>query len=148
MGLRELSRELSELAVTDQSERVIDLALITYCLNKIFSKVHFQENIADLKKDVISELSRENFGGVLGIIEGFDSEYGAFEGNLVGKARIKIGSRLYSDGLSLSQSASLTGVHVSDIIEYVGETKTHERIKPASVAERFSIAKKILVKER
>jgi hypothetical protein len=110
--------------------------------------VHFQENIADLKKDVISELSRENFGGVLGIIEGFDSEYGAFEGNLVGKARIKIGSRLYSDGLSLSQSASLTGVHVSDIIEYVGETKTHERIKPASVAERFSIAKKILVKER
>jgi len=146
MGLRELSHKFSGIAVTEQSGEVIDLAVITYCLNKIFSKVHFKKNLGDLKKNIVSELSREKFGAVLREIESFDKAHGAFEGNLVGKARIKVGSRLYSNGLSLSQSASLTGVQVSNILAYVGATKTHEKIKPASVKDRYNLAKTILSK--
>jgi len=146
MGLRELSREFSEQAVTVQSEELIDLALVTYCFNKIFSKVHFKENLADFKVKVLAELSRGDFKAVLDDVEAFDRQFGAFEGNLVVKARIKVGSRLYSSGLSLSQSASLTGVGVSDILGYVGETKTHEKIKPFSVAERYRLAKELVRK--
>ncbi|MFH1788585.1 MAG: hypothetical protein ABH834_04320 [Candidatus Altiarchaeota archaeon] len=147
MQLRQLSREFSEDAVTDQSRENIDLAMITYCLNKLFSKVHFKENLAELKQTVAAELSSGNFEAVLDEIKKFDQEFGAFEGTLVNKARIKVGARLYSNGLSLSQSASMTDVSVSDILAYVGATKTHEKIKPMNVSERYSFAKKILGNE-
>lgn len=147
MQLRELSREFSEEAVTEQSRENIDLAMITYCLNKIFSKVHFKGNLAELKQSVAAELSRGNFEAVLNEIKVFDKKFGAFEGTLVNKARVKVGARLYSKGLSLSQSASMTEVSISDILAYVGATKTHEKIKPMNVSERYAFARKILGNE-
>lgn len=144
MTLRELSGDFSRLAVTEQSEDNINLALVTYCLNKIYSKVHFKKNWGALKKNVLAKLAASDFRGVLDEIEEFDRKYGAFEGNLVGKARIKVSSRLYSNGLSLSQAANLTSVRISDILSYVGATKTHENVKPASVSERLDVARKVL----
>ena len=146
MKLRELSREFTMTAVTDQSDDNINLALVTYCLNKVFSKIHFKENLVELKVRVLAELEAGDYIGALDELESFDNTFGAFEGNLVKKGRIKIGSRLYSNGLSLSQSASLVDISVSDILSYVGATKTHEKIQPRSVSERFAVAKEVIGK--
>ena len=72
----------------------------------------------------------------------FDRTYGFFQGNVVKKARIKIGARLYTRGISLPQAAELVSVNVSDILKYTGGTQMHETAS-GSVKDRLSVARKI-----
>ncbi len=143
MRLRELASEYSLLAVTEQTPKTIKLALITYSLNKIFSKVHFQENANALAKEFAGKLDAEDLDGILKSIEEFDSKHGFFEGNLVNKAKIKIGARLYSNGLSAAQSANLVGARLADILSFIGETKTDVKTDARSVEARLNAARKL-----
>lgn len=141
--MRKLSDSFTDKAVILQDEEMIDLAIITYSLNKIFSKVHFQSKFGSLITDSIEKLEKKDFAGIMQDIAEFDEKYGHFEGNLIKKARIKIGSRLYSHGLSVSRSASLVNVRISEILKYVGGTHVHESSATISVKDRLNVARKI-----
>lgn len=140
---RELSGKCSDTVVLTQDEKMIQLALITYSFNKILSKVHFQKKVDYLLENTVRKLDAIDFEGILTDIDAFDREHGFFEGTLVGKARIKIGARLYAKGISLAQSASLVKVRVSDILEYVGDTRVHDGgAESKSVKDRLNIARR------
>ncbi len=144
LKLRKLSDIFTDKAVLDQKKDVINLAIITYSFNKIFSKVHFQSKFEDLVSGAIEKLDKKDFDGLINDIREFDKKHGHFEGNLIKKARIKIGSRLYSHGLSISSSAELVNVRISDILKYVGGTHVHESSVTISVKDRLNIARRIL----
>jgi len=145
-SLREISKIMSSLAVTEQHKDIVELAVITYALNKLCSKVHFGEKLGGIQEEVASALRAHDFDSALNVIERFDSEHGLFHGNLVGKAKIKVGARLYSHGLSLSTSASLTGASASDLQDYVGGTKADYSTKSVGVSDRIKVAKKVFGK--
>lgn len=141
--LRKLSDSFTDNAVISQDREIIDLAIITYSLNKILSKAHFQNKFDKLIRDVIEKLEKKDLNEIMKDIREFDKKYGHFEGNLIKKARIKIGSRLYSHGLSISRSAALVNVRISDILKYVGGTHVHESSLTLSVKDRLNAARKI-----
>ncbi|MBM3309426.1 MAG: hypothetical protein FJY77_04150 [Candidatus Altiarchaeales archaeon] len=141
--LREVSGLCSDEAAVSQDEKTIELALITYCFNKLLSKVHYRDKVDKLVDKAIERLNYGDFEGVLKAIDEFDQKYSFFEGSLIEKARVKIASRLYSSGLSMSQSADLLKVRVSNLLEYVGVTKVHNEITTISAMERLKIARAI-----
>ncbi len=143
-GMRELSRIFSDDAVIGQDRDVIKLAIITYAFNKIFSKVHLRKESDRLVSEALDLAERGDFDGILKAIKNFDDKYGYFHGTLIGKSRTKIGSRLYSAGLSLSKSAELSGASLSDILEYSGETKASEIASARTVADRLENARRVL----
>ena len=142
--LRELAGYYSDEAALTQEGDVIKMALITYCLHKIYVKIHMREKTESLVESVLRDLTAGNLDGVIMNIEAFDSQHGLFEGGIVGKARIKIASRLHSRGISVTQSASLTGAAVSDILEFVGETRGYLHREGKTVAERLNTVRDIL----
>ena len=142
--LRELAGHYSDEAAIHQEEALIKLAMITYCFHKIFIKLHMRQKTEALVEHTLKKLAQKDYDSIIGELVEFDREHGLFEGGLVDKARIKIASRLHSRGISVAQSAGVTGARVSDIIEYFGETRGHQHVEGKSVEERLNIARDIL----
>ncbi|MFH1403004.1 MAG: hypothetical protein ABIH11_01885 [Candidatus Altiarchaeota archaeon] len=143
--LRELASEYSDDAAINQDKESLQLAVITYSFHKIFSKIHFREKTESLVESSIKKLSEGMLEGVIGEIESFDREHGLFHGGLVGKARIKIGSRIYSRGISITHASTLSGAPVSEILEYSGDTKHHEEKERVSLSDRLNKARDVFM---
>ncbi|MDD5111602.1 MAG: hypothetical protein PHG85_03590 [Candidatus Altiarchaeota archaeon] len=141
--LREISHQCSEEAALGQDERKIQAAIVTYCFNKLLSKVHYRDKVDELTNASIEAATRGDFPKVLALIEEFDRKYSFFEGSLVQKAKVKVASRLYSSGLSIARSAELLGASVSDVLDYVGVTRVHSDVQSMTVAERLKIARSV-----
>ncbi|MEW6295111.1 MAG: hypothetical protein AB1467_02325 [Candidatus Diapherotrites archaeon] len=140
--LRNESNELIELAALHSDKVLAEMSLIAYSLQKILSKPHIidsvkwenvkskiigslDESIERLKrkdfdsfKKELNELSRK--------VSAVDKEYGNFIQNVFEKAKVKQASRAYALGLSLSQSADLTGASKKELLSYIGATKIHD----------------------
>ncbi|MFC2154409.1 hypothetical protein ACFLRC_02890 [Candidatus Altiarchaeota archaeon] len=141
--MRELSNEASNLAVLSQDKDVIELAVASYALNKILSKIHFQEEVEQLYREVKPDFDADYIGAVLDKIREFDLKHGLFQGDIVEKARIKIGSRLYSRGLSMTHSANLVGATGNDILAFAGKTKVHEETDTKPINQRLEVTRKL-----
>jgi hypothetical protein len=139
--LRELASDFSDESAINQDEETILLAVITYSFHKIFSKIHLREKTEELVELSLKHLSAGRLKDVIKEIDSFDREHGLFQGGLIGKARIKIGSRLYSRGMSITHSADLSGAPVSEILEYAGDTKHHEEKEKIPLSERLNKAR-------
>jgi hypothetical protein len=139
--LRELAGHYSDEAALAQEGDHIKMAMITYCLHKIFIKMHMKDKTQPIVESTMKYLSEGDLDRVLQELDEFDGKNGLFEGGLVGKARIKIASRLHSRGISVTQSASLTGAAVSDILDYVGETRGYGHKEGKTVEERLNVAR-------
>jgi hypothetical protein len=141
--LRELAGYYSDTAAVSQEADILRMAEISYCMHKIFIKLHLREKTRDIISKCIGYLEKRQLEKALEAISRFDLEHGLFEGTLVEKSRIKIASRLHSRGISITQSASLTGAPVSELLDYVGETKGYAQKEEKSVEERLNIARDI-----
>ncbi|MFH0862359.1 MAG: hypothetical protein V1875_04935 [Candidatus Altiarchaeota archaeon] len=139
--LRELASHYSDEAAVTQEPEVIKLAMVTYCFHKIFIKMHLKEKTEALVQSTIKNLTASSFDKILSDVDEFDKKEGMFEGGLVGKAKIKIASRMQSRGISVTQSASLTGASVGDLLEYVGETRGYQHKEAKTIADRLNIAR-------
>lgn len=144
LKLRELAGRYSDNAAIDQDPTEIKLAMMTYSLNKIYGKIHLRAKTKELDKNVMQKLKEKDYDTVLEEIFRFDREHGLFHDGLENKAKIKIGSRLYSQGISLAQSASLVKVASNEIQDYVGDTKEHDTHRGKTLEERLRKAREIL----
>jgi len=143
--LRELAGFFGDDATINQDVDEIQLGIITYCFHKIFLKIHLKEKRGSLVERTLVHLLEGEYSTIIEDIEEFDAEHGLFEGNLVGKARIKLGSRLHSRGISIPRSAAIVGVKMSDLMDYVGETKEyshhHRHEGGMKLEDRLNIAR-------
>ncbi|MBU0761693.1 MAG: hypothetical protein KKD39_01595 [Candidatus Altiarchaeota archaeon] len=143
MRLRELAGLFGDEAAISQDRVAIELALICYCFHKIFTKLHFREKNNEIVMSAIAKLKEGEYESLLSDISEFDEKHGLMEG-LVGKARIKIAARLHSRGISVTQSASITGAKLSDLFDYVGGTKDyHNHTSGKPLSERLNTARDI-----
>lgn len=158
-SLRDMSNKLIEKAVLLEDSRFVDMSLICYSLSKLMKKPHVLglKRWGEVKRKLIKDLSEakkkpetiKETDKILKIITAdifkFDKEAGNYLENVIDHARVKQASRAYALGLSLSKSASLTGVDKTRLLNYVGSTKIHDRhfVKTKSAKERYRTTKRI-----
>ena len=141
--LRELSDQCSDAAFITADKKTIDIGIISYAFHKILLKRHYQSKFGPLLSDTLNLLDSGNLDSIIENIKEFDREYGFFQGNVIKKARIKMGARLYTRGLSLARAAELVSVNVSDILKYSGGTQVHEKANGRPLQERLDTARKL-----
>jgi hypothetical protein len=143
MRLRELAGVFGDDAAISQDKEIVNIAMICYCFHKIFTKIHFREKNNEIVLSAVGKLKEGEYISLLSDISDFDSKYGLMEGTLTDKSRIKIGARLHSRGISITQSASLTGANLSDLFDYVGGTKDYPNKEAIPLPTRLNTARDI-----
>ncbi|MDD3083972.1 MAG: hypothetical protein PHP82_03040 [Candidatus ainarchaeum sp.] len=161
LELRGLSNRLIRESTIENSFSKAELGVIAYSLHKMESKNHFINNLKwpDLKKAIIFSLEESSNafqqGGekqfvlklkkVIKIIENIDSNLGNFAQSIYEKAKVKQASLAYSYGLSISQSAELTGADKKELQSYIGFTTMHDEEKEVkSLIKRVSELKEFV----
>jgi len=140
--LRNESNGLIELAALHSDKVLAEMSLIAYSLHKILSKPHIIDSlkwksvkakIIDSLDESIECLKRKDFDSfktelseLSKKVSAVDKEYGNFIQNVFEKAKVKQASRAYALGMSLSQSADLTGASKRELLSYIGATKIHD----------------------
>jgi hypothetical protein len=141
--LRELSDQCSDAAFINPDKKTIDVGIISYAFHKILLKRHYQSKFGPLLSDTLNSLDTGDLDGIIENVKEFDRQYGFFQGNVIKKARIKIGARLYTRGLSLARAAELVSVNISDILKYSGGTQVNEKGDGRPLQERLDTARKL-----
>ncbi len=161
LELRGLSNRLIREATIEDNFSKAELGVIAYYLHKMETKTHFSsnKNWPRLKKSVVKNLENalfyvqknddKNFifslKKVIKNIEDIDSKLGHYAQNIYEKAKVKQASLAYSYGLSIAQSAELTGADKKDVQSYVGFTTMHdEEPEKKTLITRVSTLKKLL----
>jgi hypothetical protein len=159
--LRGISNRLIREASIESDYAKAELGIIAYALHKIETKEHFVLNPKwhKLKSLIANELESASFAAqkgnekqflskikkVIFDINSIDSSLGNYAQNLYEKAKVKKASQAYSYGLSISQSAQLTGADIKELQSYIGFTKMHdEEAEPETMTERVSQLKGLL----
>ena len=161
MDLRGLSNRLIREAAMEENYAKAELGVIAYALHKLDTKNHISNNLKwqKVKQIIIADLksagyaARENnstmlIGKLKNIVKHIsmiDSELGNFTQNLYEKAKVKQASLAYSYGLSLAQSADLTGADKKELQSYIGFTKmSDEETEQKKISQRVSELKQLL----
>ena len=141
--LRELSDQCADIAFITQNQDAINVGIISYAFHKILLKGHYHSQLGELLENANKKINAGSLESLIEDVKQFDKKNGFFQGNIVKKARIKLGARFYSRGMSLSKAAELVAVNVSDILKYSGGTQMSEKTDGASVRERLETARRI-----
>jgi hypothetical protein len=141
--LREISDQCADIAFITQNQDAINVGILSYAFHKILLKRHYHSKFGDLLENANNKINAGSLESLMEDVKQFDKKNGFFQGNIVKKARIKLGSRFYSRGMSLSKAAELVAVNVSDILKYSGGTQVSEKTDGATVQERLEVARKI-----
>ncbi len=148
IALRELCGHYGDEAAISQDIHPVEMALICYCFHKIFLKVNLDGKREHLIPGTIKNLRNGDRSQILTDLKKFDDEHGFFEGNIVEKARIKVAARLHSRGISILQSATTCSIRMSDLMDYVGETREyvhHLRNEGGlTLEDRLNVARNLL----
>ncbi|MBN2067640.1 MAG: hypothetical protein JW744_04185 [Candidatus Diapherotrites archaeon] len=160
-GLRELGNEAIEKAAMQNSKEIAGIALVAYCLHKLYSKQHIVRHVkwpavrSSIGKNIDRALSAQQSGNVQGFekslenviksIQSIDRELGNYAQGLLEKARVKYASSAYSLGLGLNQSTDLTGADRKEVLRYIGATKMADREAVTfGIGERLQKLKKAI----
>lgn len=158
--LKEISNDAGKIAVSSFDKSAAKIAVLAYSLSKMVSKEHIIKNTSwtEAKKHIFdllheaSALLRKNkhdeFSKKLELLEKIvkkaDQQMGNYVRNLWDKAKIKISSTAYAQGLSLSQAAELVDANKAELQNYIGITKIHDEEKTGySMKQRMKVARAI-----
>lgn len=140
--LRGMSSRLIREAALNNDYAKAELGVISYSLHKLESKQHFVNSPqwGRLKKTIKEDLQNakialeahdtklflESLKKVIQHITRIDAEIGNYALGIYEKAKVKGASLAYSYGLSIAQSAQLTGADKKELQEYIGATTMHD----------------------
>jgi hypothetical protein len=157
--LSSLSNQTINTASLTQDPDNITVAIIVYSLDKIFERINvkeneknkFEEKIMNYLEESIKKLetgkeklARNALKKIRGEIEKFSGSIKTNIKDVLRKASINKGSRIFEHGVSVETAADLLGVTQYEIASYVGqkdyeysEGKTMDVKKRIKLAERF-----------
>ena len=161
LELRGLSNRLIREAAIENNFGKAELGVIAYALHKIETKEHFLNNKKwqQVKTSISSNLDSalfaaknnnppqllEKLKNVIESIDRIDLELGNYAQSIYDKAKTKQASLAYSYGLSIAQSAELTGADKKELQSYIGFTKMiDEEEEPKSIIDRVQELKKLV----
>lgn len=162
--LKELSNQAVYFSVASLDKTQAKIAVLAYALSKTVSKEHVVKNpvwgkvkgrllgslelcISFLRKNKKKQFEKNLERTQVELIH-VDSELGNYVRNVWDKAKIKIASNAYAQGLSLSQASELSDANKAEVQNYVGITKIHDEEQTAySMKQRMKIMRQMFVSE-
>ncbi len=153
LALRRVSADaLSEAAIEGHRELIL-LALVDYALSKILSKTHYRglsgKFYSDIKRHFIDARAGpkaetiKHLERIEDLVIKLDTEEGNYSENVIEKAKVKKGAKLYEQGLSLRRASELTGADPVAVLHYVGGSKIHEFKASGKSADRLETARRV-----
>ena len=154
--LRKISNYSLHNASVYQDQNSVAIAVITYALSKIIERPH--KKIRDLPyfwKELAKELDEarlfideENvykniIKDIFNKISKIDEKLALYIEEVIDKARITKGSKIYEHGISLARAAEILGVSEWELMNYVGKTRMIDQEPEAglSVHQRLGLAR-------
>jgi GTP1/Obg family GTP-binding protein len=159
--LRGIGKRLIREAAIENNYAKAELAVIAYALHKLETKEHIATNKKwlNVKNRIIKNFgesiqalkvnNKEDFfqqlKEVILDIQKLDSSLGNYAQSLYEKSKVKQASQAYSYGLSISQSAELTGANKKELQSYIGFTKMNdEEPEMKTIRKRVKELKELL----
>jgi len=142
-ALRKTSASAVEVTAMDDGEDTFNIALISHVLSKLLSKSHcwdmkrkkrfIQATLVKVDKCISSvegndlQSYSKSMKDILNVMRELESTDKRYIGDLEDKARVKLASRLYAQGFSLSRAVAITGASKRDLQAYTGRTLIADR---------------------
>ncbi|MCR4335405.1 MAG: hypothetical protein NUV57_02605 [archaeon] len=159
--LKNIANDAIKEAALNNDQKLAETAVLAYTFYKFYSKEHIIQNdrwpkvreiiVTSLEKSIQAELKNKdahftkNIRSVVKEIKVIDDRLSNYARNIYEKAQIKQASTAYALGLSIGQSAFLTGADPKQLQMYIGATKIHdEQIIKKSLSERLTNLKELL----
>jgi len=138
LKLRSLSDQTIHSSSIFQDENTISIAIVSYSLSKVFErkrykmyndwKIFYETCVNNLNKAKES-LEKNNINdyktfikNILNVIEKLSSNLKKYVKEVIEKAEIVKGSRLYEHGISIGRTAELLGISKWELMDYAGKT--------------------------
>lgn len=151
--LSQLSDHVIHDASIFQDDDTLSLAVLIYSLSKIIARcceqnVSYNQVLKELK-NIIYCLERNNFNGfrnsmrkLFRIINNYDKKIKLYVEEVINKAKLKKGSKLYKHGLSIAHTAEIIGISQWELMNYIGKTfLPDEKREGMNVKQRLNIAR-------
>ncbi len=153
-GLRAISDHVIHNASIFQDEDSVACAVIIYAISKIYEqdgKVNNQisnnlRKVRDTleKNDLVRY--KENMQSLYKNISSVDSKIHKYVDEVIEKARVKKGSKIYDHGISMSQSAQVLGTSIWELMNYVGKTRISDSYdEGVSIKKRLETARSLFL---
>lgn len=158
LTLKELSNRTVHSASVYQDKSSLVFALTIYSLSKIVERCKnsknfsvFENNMIKLLEESKYQLTMNNIDKykikrkqILKSISSMDKRFKFYIEEVIDKAKIKKGSKLYEHGVSTRRAAELLGVSQWELMTYVGKTKERNfRVPAVNIKDRLAFARKI-----
>jgi hypothetical protein len=151
LELSELSNHIIHSASIFQDEDSISIALLVYSIYKVLSRGTEKEVVYSKIKNILrqarSALQQDKLGvfrkkikNIFDIILAIDKKVSIYFEELLDKAKLKKGSKIYEHGISVARVAELLGISQWELMGYVGRTEIPE-YGTKGVEERLAFAR-------
>ncbi|AJF61195.1 TPA: hypothetical protein HA239_04925 [Candidatus Woesearchaeota archaeon] len=129
--LRELSDRIIETAAVYQDRESIGVAVLIYSLSKIYrSKDDVDNFVLPHLADALKALEKDNLvryeaeiDHIIKDMSEKDSKTKFYVQEVLQRAEIKKGSKMFEQGISMGQAAEALNVSIWDLMDYVGKTR-------------------------
>ncbi|MGB9749013.1 MAG: hypothetical protein ACP5OZ_02360 [Candidatus Woesearchaeota archaeon] len=148
--LKEVSDHTIHNASIFQDEDSITIAVLTYALSKILergieNRYWFEKKLEFAKIQLIKqniEFYRKMIKEIFSQIARIDSKLKIYVQEVIEKAKIKKGAKLYYHGISMARTASVLGITQWELMNYIGKLE-EPRTATANIKGRISFARKL-----
>lgn len=135
--LEELSNHIIHSATIFQDEDSISTAVLVYSVYKIIERAGpkpeiYSQILPKIKKayDFLDKEEIEKYrmtvSELFKTVSGIDIKFKKYVEEVMEKAKIKKGSKIYEHGISLARVAEILGISQWDLMSYVGKTEITE----------------------
>ncbi len=139
--IKSVERKTTEELVLGFDKDMFNTALLCFMIGKLISKERLSKHSYILKIDsyfnkLSAHLRSSDYIGMRSIVEKMiktidtlDEKDKKYINKLAYNGRVKIGAKLYAQGLSLGTASRLAGADKFDVLSYVGHTMMSDRVK-------------------
>jgi len=155
--IKDLSNHTIHNASIFQDDDSVSVAIFVYALSKILergSEDFVYKSVYNEIKKAISYLEQNDINGyrksmktLFSEISQIDHQIKIYIENVLDKARLKKGSKVYEHGVSIARAAELLGISQWELMSYVGKTElTETEGEKINLGKRLSYARELFQK--
>ncbi|MFC1753919.1 hypothetical protein ACFL96_11110 [Thermoproteota archaeon] len=152
--LKDLSNQTIHNASIFQDPDSVSIAVIMYALSKLADRSMepaYIKKIKSLIERCLRHLTKEDveshrvcIKSMFRIISAYDTKFKLYVEEVIEKAQVKKGSKLYEHGISVAKAAEILGIGQWELMSYVGKTSIHDQFTgKVDVKRRIAFARNL-----
>jgi hypothetical protein len=150
LKLKEISEHTIHNASIFQDKDSITIAVLIYALSKILERgienhYWFEKKLEFAKVQLIKQnidFYRKTIKEIFSQISRIDSKLKIYVQEVIEKAKIKKGAKLYYHGISIARTASVLGITQWELMNYIGKLE-EPKAAATNIKDRLSFARKL-----